>query len=131
MPLRAEPREPIYRGALVLLVDRSCFSACEYFSGGLQAIGRATVVGPEPSGGGSGAVGGLKLPSGARISFSWWVGWLPNGRQIEGNGVRPNIEVRLRARDFATGRDRTLERAIKALQNGEVAPALIATGEEG
>ncbi len=120
--LLATPRKEIYTGPVVILIDRRCFSACESFTGGVQSFGRALVIGSDASGGGSGFVGGLKLPSGAIISFSWTVAWLPNGQQIEGHGVAPDILVRERARDWAVGRDRVLSRAIKALEQGEAKP---------
>ena len=43
--------------------------------------------------------------------------------------MTPDIIVRLRARDFASGRDRVLERAIKALKNGEAKALVVASGE--
>lgn len=122
--LLAKPRGKIYGGPVVILIDRRCFSACEMFTGGMQAIGRALVIGTEATGGGSGFVGGLELPSGARISFSWTVAWLPNGQQVEGQGVSPDIRMRERPRDWAEARDRVLERGIKALEQGE-ASALV------
>jgi C-terminal processing protease CtpA/Prc len=128
MPVRAEPREPVYTGPVVILIDRRCFSGCESFSGGLQAVDRALVIGSEPSGGGSGYVAGTRLPSRGIISFSWTVQWLPDGTQVEGNGVRPDIIVRLRPRDFATGRDRVLERAIRALETGEARSIVLSEG---
>ncbi len=115
----AKPRGETYTGPLVILIDRRCFSACEGFTAGLQAINRALVVGSDASGGGSGAVAGLKLPSGAIISFSYTVGWRPDGEQVECNGVYPDIRVREWPRDWIAGRDRVLERAIKALEAGE------------
>lgn len=127
-PWMSKPRGPTYEGPVVILLDRGCFSACEGFTAGLQAIDRALVIGPEASGGGSGAVGGLKLPSGARISFSWTVGWRPDGQQVEGHGVPPDIKVRERPADWATGRDRVLERAIEALEEGEAKPLVSASG---
>jgi carboxyl-terminal processing protease len=90
--LLATPRKEIYTGPVVILIDRRCFSACESFTGGVQSFGRALVIGSDASGGGSGFVGGLKLPSGAIISFSWTVAWLPNGQQIEGHGVAPEAK---------------------------------------
>ena len=120
--LLAMPRGEPYTGPVVILIDSGCFSACEGFTGGLQSFDRALVIGPGASGGGSGFVGGLKLPSDAVISFSYSVAWLPNMQQIEGHGVRPNIRVRERPRDWAVGRDRVLERAIRALERGEAKP---------
>jgi hypothetical protein len=128
-PIRAAPHGKTYAGPVVILVDQRCFSACEMFTGGLQAVGRALVIGPEKTGGGSGFVGGLELPSGAVISFSWSVAWLPDGRYIEGNGVTPDIFVHERPRDWASGRDRVLERAIKALEQGEAKPPSVAETE--
>jgi C-terminal processing protease CtpA/Prc len=127
-PWVAKPREKTYAGPVVILIDRRCFSACEGFTGGLQSIKRALVIG-ETSGGGSGAVSGLKLPSGAIITFSFTVGWRPDGTQVEGQGVSPDIPVKERPRDWAVGRDRVLERAIRALERGEAKPLIVAETE--
>ncbi len=127
-PVASEPRGKIYAGPLVILIDRRCFSACEGFTAGLQSIERALVVGSSASGGGSGWVSGLRLPSGAVISFSWTVAWRPDGQQIEGNGVVPDLRVSDQPTDWAVGRDRVLERAIKALQQGEAKPLAVAGG---
>jgi len=127
-PLWAEPRRPVYEGPLVLLVDRTCFSACEMFAAGLQAAGRALVIGPEATGGGSGGVTPLELPSGALIQFSYAVAWRPDGQIIEGNGVAPEVSVNVTRRDLAARRDRVLERGIQALERGE-APSLSPDGE--
>jgi len=120
--LIAKPREPIYQGPVVLIIDRACFSACEGFAGALQTLGRVLLVGGA-TGGGSGVAGLVRLPSGAIMSISWSVFWLPDGRMIEGQGVLPDIYVRGRPRDWVAGRDRVLERAIRALEQGE-APQL-------
>jgi len=114
----ATPREPIYRGPVVIIIDRACFSACEGFAGALQSLGRLFLVG-EATGGGSGVSGFVGLPSGAIVSFSWSVFWLPDGRMIEGQGVLPDVYVRGRPQDWAVGLDRVLERAIRALEQGE------------
>lgn len=123
--LSASSRGHTYVGPVVILVDRTCFSACEMFTAGLQAAGRALVVGPEATGGGSGGVSASKLPSGALIQFSTAVAWRPDGQIIEGNGVAPDIKVPIRPRDLYSGRDRALERAIKALQEGEAKPLTV------
>lgn len=120
--LLAKPRPETYAGPVVILIDAGCFSACEVFAGGLQALERALVIGSESSGGGSGPAGLFQLPSGATISFSTSVAWLPDGQPIEGRGITPNIPVLERARDWAVDRDRVLERAVKALEQGEARP---------
>ena len=120
-PVVATPRQNVYAGPLVIVIDRGCFSACEGFAGGLQAIGRALVVG-SPSGGGGGLAMAAELPSGAIIAFSWSVFWLPDGQLIEGRGILPDVYVTSRPRDWTSGRDRVLERAIRALERGEAMP---------
>ncbi len=60
------------------------------------------------------------------ISFSWTVAWRPDGQQIEGNGVVPDVRVTDRPTDWAVARDRVLERAIKALEQGEAKPLTMA-----
>lgn len=117
-PMHAKPRKPIYDGAVVILIDAGCFSACETFTGGLQSIGRAKVVGTGPSGGGSGWVSGSKLPSGAVISFSQFVSWRPDGTQIEHNGVYPDLRVSETPAHWVEGRDVVLEKAVELLTTG-------------
>lgn len=126
-PITVKPREPTYQGPVALIIDRGCFSACEGFSGGLKTLGRALVLG-EASGGGGGVAALIELPSGALLSFSWSVFWLPDGEMVEARGILPNIYVRNRARDWVAGRDRVLERAIEALENGEAATIRGAAG---
>lgn len=114
--LTASPGERIYRGPLVVLIDRSCFSACEGLAGALQHLGRAKVIGT-PSGGGSGVAAFIELPSGAIISMSWSVFWLPDGRLIEGRGIVPDIFVTNHRKDWIEGYDRVLARAIRELDD--------------
>ncbi|MGH7546430.1 MAG: S41 family peptidase, partial [Gemmatimonadota bacterium] len=133
-PIVAEPRDPIYEGPVILLINAGCISACEMFAGGLQSVGRLTIVGTGPSGGGSGGVAGSDLPSGAIISFSVAISWRPDGTQIETNGVNPDIKVSENPLHFAEGRDVVLEKAIELLEAGRaptIADANWAAGREG
>lgn len=122
-PVLAEPRKPVYEGPLVVLIDAGCFSACELVAGGLRDIQRARLVGTGRTGGGSGTVTGYELPSGAVINFSLFVLWRPDGRQIDFEGINPDVKVTERPADWAAGRDRVLEKAIELLEAGE-APTL-------
>lgn len=130
-PLFSEPRKPVYEGPVLVLIDSGCFSACEGFTGGLQSVRRVTVIGTSASGGGSGWVGGTRLPSGAIISFSQFVSWRPDGTQIEHNGVEPDIQVRENPADFAAGRDVALDKAIELLEAGRAPTIADAQWEAG
>lgn len=122
-PIHAKPDRPIYDGPMVVLVDAGCFSACETLAGGLRGIGRASLVGTSPTGGGSGTVTGYALPSGAVITFSLLVSWQPDGDWVEGSGVEPDFTVVEGVRDWVEGRDRVFEKAIELLESGD-APTL-------
>jgi carboxyl-terminal processing protease len=46
--------------------------------------------------------------------------WLtPNGRQINGVGLEPDIPVELTVEDFDAGRDPQLDRAIEYITTGK------------
>ena len=99
---------------LVLLVDGGTASASEIVAGALQDHGRAVLVGQQTYGKGSVQQAfDLSDGSSVHITASKWL--TPNRRQIDQQGLTPDLEVLITDEDRAQGRDSQLERALEAL----------------
>jgi carboxyl-terminal processing protease len=110
-----EPAAKGYDGPVVVLVDELSASASEEVAGGLQAIGRAVIVGKRTPG--MVLIGGVKqLPNGATFVYPAAVTRLADGTVLEGRGVIPDIEVALDRASLLRGRDVQLEAAIRYLE---------------
>ena len=114
-----EPIENAYGGPLVVLIDVMSASSAEEFSGALQAIGRAVVVG-ERSAGICVVANMLELPNGALLAYPYGQTRTADGTVLEGRGVIPDIEVALDRTSLPQGRDPQLEAAVQAVHIGKV-----------
>jgi carboxyl-terminal processing protease len=120
--LRANPRrvnaagESVapYAGPVAILVDQLSYSASEFFAGGMQAAGRATVVGRATLGGALAAAFD-RLPNGDLLEHPVSDFLTVAGTRIEGHGVHPDIPVAVDA--FRTGRDADLDAALAWIQD--------------
>ena len=112
--LAVVPAKNGYRGQLVVLIDAETQSAAEMFAAGLQASGRAVVVG-QRSAGATLPSAAKELPTGAILQYAFadFVGG--DGRLIEGVGVEPTLPVKLTRRQLLAGRDPQLEAALDAI----------------
>jgi carboxyl-terminal processing protease len=119
--LSVVPQKNGYRGRLVVLIDAETQSAAEMFAAGVQASGRAVVVG-QRSAGATLPSAAKELPTGAILQYAFadFVGG--DGRLIEGVGVEPTIAVRLTRRQLLAGRDPQLEAALNAIETKGAAP---------
>ncbi len=100
-----------YTKPLVILANENSASASEVFSATLQDLGRATVIGQRTCGCLLGYLGYADLPGGGQLAYSE-IGFIsPKGKRIEGEGVKPDVEVSLTREDIMFGRDRALEAA--------------------
>ena len=110
-----EPAAKAYGGGpVVVLVDEFSASSSEEFAGGLQAIGRAAIVGKRTLG--KVLIADVKqLPNGATFVYPVAVTRLANGTVLEGRGVIPDIEVALDRALLLQSRDSQLEAAIAYL----------------
>lgn len=105
-------------GAMVLLVDGGSASASEIVAGALQDRGRAVLIGQKTFGKGSvQSVHDLSDGSSVHITYAKWI--TPNRRQIDGEGLVPDLEVVITDEDRSQGRDSQLERAIEYLSTGK------------
>ncbi len=114
----AEPSAVRYGGPVVVLVDIVSGSAAEAFAGGLQAMGRAAVVGERTSGR---LLGGeiAQLPIGALMIYPVVEPVLADGTVVEGRGVIPDLPVAVHRTDLLAGIDPTLQAAIDYLLSSD------------
>ena len=77
---------------MVVLVNQYSASASEILAGAIKVNGRAPVVGETTFGKGSVNIT-RELSDGSAIYFSIRRWYLPDGTQIEGQGVTPNVEI--------------------------------------
>jgi carboxyl-terminal processing protease len=102
---------------LVLLVDGGTASASEIVAGALQDRDRATLIGQKTYGKGSvQSVYDLSDGSSVHITSAKWL--TPSRRQIDGQGLMPDMDVAFTEEDRSQGLDPQLDRAIEYL-NGE------------
>jgi carboxyl-terminal processing protease len=106
------PRTPKHAGPLVVLVDRGSASASEVVAGALQDAG-VRLIGTRTYGKATvQAVYRLRDGSGMRVTISRYL--TPAGRDIEGHGLTPDVEV-TQAAPIGSPDDAPLNRAVAAL----------------
>jgi len=104
----------VYTGPVVILIDVLSFSASEWFSSGMQAVGRAVIIGERSPGGGSGM--NVKfLSNGAILGYPTLLMLAPDGTVLEGYGVIPEFSVTLDRSQLLDGIDAQLGAAIETI----------------
>jgi carboxyl-terminal processing protease len=111
-----EPAEKAYLSPVVVLIDYLTGSSGERFAGCTQSIGRALIVG-EHSPGSVGPAKIEKLANGSIFIYVYAQTLTPDGKIIEGNGVIPDIEVKLDRDALLKGKDPQLEAALQHIKN--------------
>ena len=103
---------------LVVLVNGGSASASEIVAGAMQDVERAIIIGEQTFGKGS-----VQLPhslsdgSELRVTIAEWL--TPDGRQIHGEGIKPDIVIEMSVEDFEGGLDPQLDEAIKILAEAD------------
>ncbi|MCY7387137.1 MAG: hypothetical protein LH481_03585, partial [Burkholderiales bacterium] len=79
-----------------------------------------------------GYLGYADLAGGGQLAYSELGFITPKGKRIEGEGVKPDVEVKLAREDILFNRDRVLEAAERFLQEKiDIQPAVQTTGKNG
>lgn len=120
-------REQVYRAngrgiatdvPLVVLVDEASASASEILAGAVQDNGRGILIGTPTFGKGSVQVP-HELSDGSLLRVTTALWFTPGGRQINGQGLDPDIEVERTLEQRAAGEDPQLDRAIEYLLSNQ------------
>jgi carboxyl-terminal processing protease len=99
---------------LVVLINRGSASASEIVAGAIRDNKRGILLGEQTFGKGT-----VQIPhtlsddSELRVTIAEWL--TPDGDQINGEGIVPDVYVERTQEDFVEGRDPQLERAIEYL----------------
>ena len=95
-------------------MNRGSASASEILAAALKESYGATLVGETTFG--KGTVQTTRtLSSGAQIKYTIQKWLTPNGNWINGEGIKPDIEVSLTNEDIVNGKDTQLDKAIEVL----------------
>ena len=117
------PRSGAYKGPLVVLVDGLTASTSEIFAAGMKDLKRAQIIGSTSAGAALPSVI-EKLPNGDGFQYAIANYVSTGGEALEGNGVSPNLEVRLTRESLLEGRDLPLEAAIQWIrEQNEMTPS--------
>ncbi len=105
------PRAGAYLGPVAILVDGSSGSTAEIFAGGLKDLGRARVFGTKTAAAALPSVF-TRLPNGDGFQYAIANYISEGGKALEGNGVIPDVEVKLTRDGLLAGHDAVLDAAI-------------------
>ena len=103
---------------LVVLVNEGSASASEILAGAVQDSGRGVLIGEKTFGKGSVQVPN-ELSDGSQLSVTTARWFTPNDRQINGEGLEPDIKVERTDKDIEADKDPQLDKAIDYLLNLE------------
>lgn len=105
---------------LAVLVDGNSASASEIYAGAIQDYGIGQIVGTKTYG--KGVVQTIyDLKDGTSLKLTVAEYFTPNGRDIDGEGITPDVEVAYQRDENDPEADNQLDRAVETLQN-EMAP---------
>ncbi len=113
--LEPNPSRPHYSGRVAVLSGPAVMSSCESFLLMMKQVPGTVVVGAA-SQGSSGNPKPHDLGNGVTVLLPSWKDLTPDGQEMEGVGVPPDIEVKALPADFKTS-DPVLEAALAHLRD--------------
>ena len=109
------PRAEAFNGPVAVLVDGSSASTSEIFAGGLKDLGRARIFGTHTAAAALPSVI-TKLPNGDGFQYAIANYISQGGQPLEGNGVTPDVEVKLTREALLAGHDPVVDAALDWIQ---------------
>ena len=106
------PEGGIFRGRLLLLVDRVCASYCEDFLMPFKTSGRGTLIGETTAGTYAQTVS-LDLGDGMSVLIAATVERFPDGSDFEGVGIKPDFPVSSTPVEVGNGTDSCMRKALQ------------------
>jgi C-terminal processing protease CtpA/Prc len=104
-----------YTGRTVMLIDERAISQAEHTGLFLEAANGTKFVGT-PTAGADGEATTFTLPGNIRVGFTGHDVRHADGRQLQGIGLTPDVEVAPTIQGIRDGRDEVLERAVRELE---------------
>ena len=111
LKLAINPRARVYGGPVAILVDGMSGSSSEIFAGGLQGLPRIRIFGSRTMGATLPSLA-QRLPNGDGFQYAFASYVSRGGVELEGEGVKPDVEVRPIREALLEGRDAVLEAAV-------------------
>jgi len=105
------PRAEAFGGPVAVLVDGSSASTSEIFAGGLKDLGRARIFGTRTAAAALPSVI-TRLPNGDGFQYAVANYISEGGKALEGNGVVPDVEVKLTREALLAGHDTVIDAAL-------------------
>lgn len=105
-----------FLGPLVILADETTGSCSEVFTGGMQALGRAHVIGERSAGAALPALL-TKLPNGDYLLHAIGDFLTSKGDSMESDGVKPDLVVPLSLQDLRASRDAAMQAAASWIES--------------
>jgi carboxyl-terminal processing protease len=116
LKLVINPRARVYRGPVAILVDGLSGSSSEMFAGGVQGLPRVRIFGSRTAGATLPSLA-ERLPNGDGFQYAFASYISRNGVELEGEGVKPDVEILPTREAFLEGRDPAIEAAIDWILN--------------
>lgn len=101
---------------VVILINQGSASASEILAAALHDNRNAVIIGETSFGKGKvQQLFSLADNSSVKITIANWL--TPKGEQIDGNGIKPDVEVKMTADDYDNGNDPQLDKAIEIISS--------------
>lgn len=101
---------PVYAGPIAVLAGLRTAGAAEDLLVALRNAGRGPIIG-EASAGSAGQMGEFRLYKDWRLRLTVTRDAFPDGTEIQGRGIAPEIPVAVKVSEFLAGKDPVLDRA--------------------